>query len=68
VVFINRFDYLAKIGDSFFIKNIEDICMISDHLEGIKNLALHDQYIFSLTPLKIPMNRSKAKKKLDHLR
>jgi hypothetical protein len=36
-------------------------------LEGIEGLKLHDQYIFSLVPLKIPFNEKKAASRLNLL-
>ena len=32
---INRFDSIAKIGRNYFLKDIHEMCLISDYLEGV---------------------------------
>jgi hypothetical protein len=64
-----RFEALAKLNQNYFVKNTREICLLSDALEGIPSFELQDQFIYSLSPMKIPAaNERKALARLAILK
>lgn len=68
IIITFRFEALAKLNRYYFVKQTRDFCTIADALEGIENLSLQDQYIFSQAPLKLPSNTRKIITRLDVLK
>lgn len=50
------------------MKNTREICLLSDALEGIPSFELQDQFLYSLSPMKIPANERKALSRLAILK
>lgn len=65
---MNRFEALARLNRYYFVKQTRDFCIIADALEGVSDMKLQDQYVFSQAPLKIPMNERKAASRLKILK
>jgi hypothetical protein len=50
------------------VKDTREICLLSDALEGIPSFELQEQFLYSLSPMKIPMNERKAFSRLAILK